>query len=152
MISQLSNQDPAVAAQIEAVFQVSYPFEALLLNVPIAQFPPMKRTKQDFLHASTEFYGFHADRILAAVMEVRRTKAYVHLQSMVVHPDYFRQGIASKMVDFLFANYPAQMYKVETGAKNTPAILLYQQFDFQIVKTIQTPEGIEKVGMERKGI
>jgi ribosomal protein S18 acetylase RimI-like enzyme len=59
---------------------------------------------------------------------------FIIISKMMVHPDHFKKGIASKLIDYLFRIYShAWRVKVSTGAKNYPAIRLYQKHGF--VKT-----------------
>ena len=65
MIQKLDHKNKLIAAQIRAVFQVSYRVEAALLKAVI--FPPLQRSLKDFMHSETEFYGFLKEQELAVL-------------------------------------------------------------------------------------
>lgn len=148
MIRKLNHTNPAVARNIRDVFQVSYAVEAKLLNA--IDFPPLKRTLQEYLNTETQFYGFWKDDALAAVVEIRAYKNATHIQSLVVDPAYFRQGIGKQLVQFTFDTFDTKLFHVETGAANGPAIQLYEKLGFNIIKEYLTDHGITKVRLEKK--
>jgi ribosomal protein S18 acetylase RimI-like enzyme len=147
MITRLNHTDPATAAAIRAVWQVSYPVEAELLGV--TDFPPLQRDLAGFTTSANDFYGYDVAGQLAGVVEVDDRGPATHLQSLVVDPAFFRRGIASRLIEFVLANYTAKRYTVETGAANEPAIRLYRKFGFAELYTYVTEHGIRKVRMGR---
>ena len=147
MIQKINHTINSNANRIRSVFQVSYAVEAELLGAK--DFPPLKRPLEAFINAKTEFYGYFAGEQLAAVMEVYCESDSTHIHSLVVDPKYFRKGIASKLIQFLFENFDSLHFTVETGAANEPAISLYERHGFRLVKKWMTEIGIEKVGFEK---
>lgn len=148
MIQKLDHTNHAVAKQIREVFQVSYVVEAELLQAK--KFPPLQRTLDEFVNADTQFYGYWSMNDLAAVMEIRVFEESTLIQSLVVDPGFFRQGIGGKMVQFALDNFPAEVFNVETGAANLPAVLLYEKFGFRKIKEYLTEDDILKVRFEKK--
>ena len=148
MIQELNNQDLEIAKKIRAVFQVSYAVEAQLLNA--TDFPPLKRTLEEYQDTETQFYGFWKDEALAAVVEILGDENSTHIQSLVVDPAFFRQGIGKQLVQFTFDTFETELFHVETGAANGPAILLYEKMGFNIIKEYLTDHGITKVRLEKK--
>jgi ribosomal protein S18 acetylase RimI-like enzyme len=69
---------------------------------------------------------------------------------LVVHPGFFRQGIARKLMEFIFNTFDSKLFVVETGPENGPAIELYKKFDFKEVKQWNTDHGIRKIKFERR--
>jgi ribosomal-protein-alanine N-acetyltransferase len=55
-----------------------------------------------------------------------------HLMNVAVAPELTRQGIATKLVNALFAlaDRPGQQYTLEVRPSNRPAIALYEAFGF----------------------
>jgi ribosomal protein S18 acetylase RimI-like enzyme len=147
MIKQLDNKDKDIAKKIRSVFQVSYPIEAKLLNA--INFPPLNRTIDDFINSDTQFYSYWKDEALAAVMEISTNHNSTLIQSLVVDPKYFRQGIAGKLINFVFENYKTKVFNVETGLANLPAIKLYKRYGFKEIKQYDTEIGIRKIRFEK---
>lgn len=147
MIVKLQNADSETAHKIRAVFQVSYAIEAEILKA--VDFPPLKRTLESFINSTNTFYGYQKDKVLAAVIEIDHTNSSIHIQSLVVNPKYFRQGIASKLIDFVFNTYSSSMFTVETGVENNPATALYKKYHFKEVKQYDTDHGVRKIRFER---
>ena len=149
MIEKIDHKNAAVAGKIHAIFQVSYAVEAKLLGA--IDFPPLKRGSVDFLDSDTEFYGFIDKNEIVGIIEIKRENPNIHIQSLVVDPKYFRQGIAGKLISFVFDSFKSIMYTVETGVENLPAIALYKKLGFMEVKQWDTDHGVRKVKFVKTG-
>ncbi|WP_436517449.1 GNAT family N-acetyltransferase [Ekhidna sp. To15] len=148
MIRLINHKIKEEAKQIRQVFQVSYAIEAELLQAD--DFPPLKRPLENFLNAETTFFGYFEGAELAAVTEVKAEDQILHIHSLVVDPDFFRKGIASKLLEFVFNEFNLKTFTVETGAANGPAIALYEHHGFRIIRQWMTEIGIEKVAFEKQ--
>jgi len=149
MITKLDHSNKVVAQQIFAVFQCSYKIEAQLIGT--CNFPPLLRSAIDITNSATQFYGFfegggEGERI-AAVIEVAIKDQHLEIHSLTVDPDYFRKGIASKLVSFVIETMDFVKATVETAVVNLPAITLYQKHGFVEYKRWIPSHGIEKVAM-----
>ena len=111
MIVKLQNADLAIAAKIRSVFQVSYAIEAEILKA--VDFPPLKRNLESFLNSPNTFYGYFINHELAGVVEIDQTNNKIHIQSLVVDPRFFRQGIASKLIDFVFEKTLSNFFDIK---------------------------------------
>ncbi len=147
MIKQIDSKNRLVAKRIHFIFQESYAVEAKLLNA--IDFPPLKRGLTDFIASTTIFYGYFKEGIMIAVIETKGDQERAHIQSLVVLPDFFRKGIAKKLIGYVFDCYGSNVFTVETGADNIPARALYRKFGFQLVKEWDTDHGIRKVAFEK---
>ena len=148
MIKKLHHRNLQTAQKIRIVFQASYAIEAKLLNA--TDFPPLKRTLEKYINSSTVFYGYFKNQELAAVVEINHTINFTHIQSLVVHPDFFRQGIARELMEFVLESYDSNLFVVETGVDNGPATKLYKKIGFIEVKQWDTEFGIRKVKFEKR--
>lgn len=145
MIKALNHLQQDTAQQIFNIFQSSYAIEANLIGVE--DFPPLKRTADDIMASSCQFYGFYIENNLAGVIEITAKTQVLDIDSLTVSPDFFRRGIASKLITFVLSAFPFQRAHVETAAANIPAIELYQQYGFKVYKKWLPSHGIEKVAL-----
>ena len=143
----INHKNKDQAQKIYRVFQVSYAIEAEILKA--VDFPPLKRTILDFIDSETLFLGYEKDQKLAAVIELDIQKKSIHIQSLVVDPQFFRHGIAGKLIDFVFENYNTRLFTVETGLENLPAVMLYKKYGFVETMQYDTNHGIRKVRFEK---
>jgi len=148
MIERLQHRELEVAQKIRHVFQVSYKIEAKLLNA--TYFPPLKRPLEDFIESTTAFYGFSKEGELAGVVEIDHNNHFTLIRSLVVNPAFFRQGIAGKLIAFVFDAYDSKLFVVETGVANGPATQLYIKYGFTEVKQWDTEYGIRKIKFEKR--
>ncbi len=142
-IQPLKHTEHAVALRIQQVFQAAYRIEANLIGVK--NFPPLERTVRDISASGTEFFGCWRATVLTAVIEVSYQEPHLAIDSLVVHPDYFRQGLARRLLRFILQQYRWETAEVETAQANMPAITLYEQVGFVETQRFQTPVGIGKV-------
>ena len=136
-----------VASEIYDVFQLSYKVEAGLVGVE--DFPPLRRTASDIQSSSSQFLGLRVGIDLAAVVEYSHVGENLSVDSLVVHPQYFRRGLANQLLQSLLATVQWKTACVETAAANNPAIALYQKNGFSESKLWQTADGIEKIQLKR---
>lgn len=148
MIEKLQNNDIEVSKKIRSVFQLSYKIEAKLLNA--TDFPPLKRSLENYVNSETAFFGYLKDKELAGVIEIKHNNNFTHIQSLVVAPSFFRQGIARKLMEFVFNTFDSKLFVVETGLENGPATELYKKFNFKEVKQWNTDHGVRKIKFERR--
>ena len=148
MIIKINNKENKIAEEIRAIFQVSYAVEAKMLKA--VDFPPLKRTVSQFLKSDSEFYAYYLTKNIAGVIETENDEDLTHIQSLVVYPKYFRNGIGRKLVQFTLDTYRSKLFTVETGIDNNPAIKLYESFGFQELKQWDTNHGIRKIRFEKR--
>ena len=146
MIKRLKNNDLEIAKKIRSVFQLSYKVEANILNA--TDFPPLKRPLENYVNSNTAFFGYLKNQKLAGVIEIEHNNNFTHINSLVVDPVFFRQGIARKLMEYVFNTFDSKLFVVETGLENGPATKLYKKFDFKEVKQWNTDHGVRKIQFE----
>jgi len=147
LIIKIDNKKIEISKEIHSIFQASYKIEAELLQA--TDFPPLKRTVSEFSNSNNSFYAYYIDKDMSGVIEVENNSESTHIQSLVVYPKYFRQGIAKQLVQFVLDSYTSKLFTVETGLANQPAIKLYTGFDFQETKQWDTSHGVRKIRFEK---
>lgn len=147
MITILEHTNLNTAKAIRTIFQMSYAIEAKLLNADY--FPPLHREIKDFTNCENIFYGHYKNNILTAVAEIKHEDKTTHIQSLVVHPNFFKQGIAQELIKFIFKSFHPEMFTVETGADNIPACCLYEKMGFSKTSKWMTKHNIIKVSYEK---
>jgi len=148
MISKINNKENKIAEEIRAIFQVSYTVEAKMLKA--VDFPPLQRTVSQFMNSNSEFYAYYLTKSIAGVIEIDNHEDLTHIQSLVVYPKYFRNGIGRKLVQFILDSYKSKEFTVETGIDNHPAIKLYKSLGFQEQEQWDTSHGVRKVRFEKR--
>ena len=148
MIKKIQNSDSETAKKIQKVFLKSYAVEAKILEA--TDFPPLKRPFESYVKSDNDFIAFFKGQEIAGITEIKINAKSVYIQSLVVHPDYFRQGIADQLLEFVFSTYSTPLFTVETGVNNHPAVRLYLKKGFKEVKQWDTDFGIRKVRFEKQ--
>jgi len=146
MITQLKNAVPSVAEQIYNVFQCAYKTEALLIKAE--HFPPLSRTQHAIVRSNALFYGFYYESTLAGVIEITLKNKCLSIESLTVHPRYFKKGIAGKLIAHALTLHTYNKAIVETAVANTPAINLYKKHGFSEYKQWLPAHGILKTAMQ----
>jgi GNAT superfamily N-acetyltransferase len=145
MISKLENSDEKVANQIFIIFQSSYKVEAQLIGA--LNFPPLSRSVKDIVDSQTSFYGFYEKGCLVAIIEITVDGECLGIDSLTVEPQYFRKGLAGKLIRYVLSSFEYTKAIVETAVANKPAIKLYNRYGFVEFKRWTPSHGIEKVAM-----
>ncbi|NQY50009.1 MAG: GNAT family N-acetyltransferase [Colwellia sp.] len=145
MIKKLNNSNEDVANKIFTLFQNSYKIEAELIGAVV--FPPLLRSAKDIENSTTLFYGFSENDCLAAIIEIVIEDKHLDINSLTVNPNYFKKGIASKLISYVLGITDFSKAIVETAVVNIPAINLYKKHGFVEFKKWTPSHGIEKIAM-----
>lgn len=145
MITKLDNSNEDLAYQIFTIFQNSYKVEAQLIGV--LDFPPLLRSSKNIENSKTQFYGFSENNCLAAVIEIVIENRHLEIHSLTVDPNYFRKGIADKLIRYILETMDFSEVIVETAVVNIPAINLYKKHGFGEFTRWTPSHGIQKLAM-----
>ncbi len=143
MIRKIDHKSLEISKMIYSIFQSSYAVEAAILQH--SDFPPLKRTVDQIQQSQTTFFGFFSAKVMRAVMELEIYKNHIHIRSLTVAPQFFRQGIGYQLLRFVQDQFKVELLTVETGHANTPAVNFYLNFGFIKDKIFMTDVGIEKI-------
>ena len=143
MIKKLQHTNLEIAREMRAIFQVSYAVEAQLLNA--VNFPPLQRPLESYIKSKTTFFGYHIKDEIVGIIEVSPKEKTTHINSLVVSPHFFRQGIGRQLMKYVLKNFSSKIFTVETGLKNIPASTLYKNFCFKEVRQWDTDHGVRKI-------
>ncbi|WP_174733680.1 GNAT family N-acetyltransferase [Mesobacillus harenae] len=117
------------ACEVIALQRVSYQVEAELIGTN--DIPPLKETAEELSACGETFIGYYERENLAGVLSYKLNGSQIDLHRVMVHPDYFRNGIAGKLLDAVEVKFPeAREMIVSTGAENLPAVRLYEKLGF----------------------
>jgi len=134
-ITKLDLHTNAEALELLALQTASYRVEAKRVGLPDAA--PLPDGIASLRQSGEQFYGFLSEGELPAklvgAVSWARAGSVVTVCRMMVHPDYFRRGIARTLLAQLLAEQRrlgALRFVVTTAAANRPAIALYESFGF----------------------
>ena len=133
-VTLLQHATPEVAAAIHHVWVPAYSQEAALLGVQ--HLPPLLQSVSDIQLSADLFYGaWHNDQLLGVIsLGPDEDPQQLCINCLVVHPAHQRQGIARLLLQTLLHQAPAAVFVVSTAAANTPAMVLYGGFGFEVVR------------------
>lgn len=139
MIKQIDITNPKVAEEVLNVQIPSYTVEAELID--FYEIPPLKETVDTLQQCGETFFGYYLNEELCGAISIKMDHLVLDIHRLIVHPKHFRKGIAKKLLEFIERNYDGvESIIVSTGAKNTPAITLYEKNGFSKIGKIRINE------------
>lgn len=150
MIHKLLSHSYEVATSILQVQIPAYTIEADYINS--TAIPRLYDTVNDIQNCGETFYGYFSENKLVGFISFIEEEV-IDIHRLVVSPNFFKQGIATKLLLYIFNMFPSSMtYIVQTGKANTPAITLYKKHGFIEVTNTALPEGIVLTQLKRQKI
>ena len=152
MIHKLDMTDDRRVEELLRLQTMAYRLEAKLIGFD--EIPPLGDTIDTLKHSRDVFYGYltETEELVGAIAVEEEAPGELTLTRMMVRPDYFRRGIASRLIEYVFAKYPDfSAYIVSTGTRNEPAMNLYTGFQFVPFKNEYIAPGVELTTMRRRG-
>ena len=145
-MSNLKFKEIEVEANLDAihhVFMQAYAVEASLLGV--SDFPPLNRSKTDLLDSKNQFFGCFDEALLCGVLELETDATpQATIASLAVHPQQFRRGVATVLVNGTLLMCAAGV-RVSTGQANAPALELYDRLGFSEIQRFMTSDRVAMV-------
>lgn len=140
-IQQLNIEDSEIAEKVWTIQIPAYEAEAELIK--FWDLPPLRETAASLQQCGETFYGGFINGQLAGAVSFKTTVAKLHIHRLMVHPHFFRQGVARSLlhhVEQLAAGKKDIL--VSTGTDNSPAVQLYKHCGFKEIEKIITTEGL----------
>jgi ribosomal protein S18 acetylase RimI-like enzyme len=129
------------AQQIFDLQRASYAIEAEIIRY--SELPPLKETLEMLLQSQETYYGYFFNKELAGAISYKMKDSTLDIHKMMVHPKYFRKGIAGSLLRFIYqAETGIKEIIVSTGSKNEPAKKLYESHGFKEIRKIEVSKGI----------
>ncbi|MCM2678000.1 GNAT family N-acetyltransferase [Alkalicoccobacillus plakortidis] len=149
MIKEIEIDLAEMATKVWELQMLSYQVEADIIGVQ--DFPPLRERAQDIQQSEEIFYGYYQNKDLAGVISIDWNERIIHITRLMIHPDYFRKGIATQLLTFVSSlNQQTRMIKVSTALNNEQAVRAYLKQGFKQKTKTYMPEGLWIVSFEKK--
>jgi ribosomal protein S18 acetylase RimI-like enzyme len=114
------------------VQHAAYAIEAALIGYP--QLPPAHETLAALQATREELWLCEEGGELCGVVGLEQDADELVIARLFVAPAAFRRGIGSALVAHALARADGRRVRVGTGARNAPALALYERFGFRRLK------------------
>ncbi|MCZ8533618.1 GNAT family N-acetyltransferase [Psychrobacillus psychrodurans] len=153
MIQLVNHNDEKVAESILSIQLPAYKIEADLIGFD--GIPQLLDTVENIKGSKERFLGKLDGSKLVGFLSYEGTDELIDICRLVVDPNHFRKGIASELLSYLLNVYAYEKkIIVSTGAKNIPAITLYERHNFKKLEDVEIEPDfyITQLTYERKKI
>jgi ribosomal protein S18 acetylase RimI-like enzyme len=148
-IRRLDITDIAEATRVLALQHASYRVEAELIGRN--DIPPLHEEISDLQSSGETFFGAFVGCHLSGVVAYKVIGDTLDLHRVMVDPQFFRLGIARKLVAFVELFEPRALRSVvTTGRDNTPARRLYERMDYTQTGQHEVARGFWIVAFEKR--
>jgi ribosomal protein S18 acetylase RimI-like enzyme len=150
-ITRLNHRLAEIARDIHTVQQAAYLVEVTLLGVQ--DFPPLEVNPHDIQQSGDHYQGalIHGQLVGVISHEPVGEEGDRNITSLVVFPQWHRQGIAKALLVKILSEFPDSVITVTTAVKNEPAISLYSKFGFaEYARGVKGAESIHVISFRRE--
>ena len=112
-----------------AVQHAAYAIEAELIGYP--ELPPLHETLAALQATEEELWLCEEGDALVGVVGLEHGEDEMVIARLFVAPAFFRRGVGSALVAQALAQSGVRRVRVGTGARNAPALALYERFGFR---------------------
>ena len=88
--------------------------------------------ENQFIESFDHFYIAIKENRIVGFIGIQPIQDEAHILHMAVHPDFRRQGIAKRMMEFALS-FPAKKWFLEVRAGNHSAQKLYESYGFKVI-------------------
>ncbi|MGE7624906.1 GNAT family N-acetyltransferase [Viridibacillus sp. NPDC096237] len=127
----------------------SYKVEAEIIDY--YDIPPLKDTVEKLQQCGEAFFGYYISGELSGVISIKIENDVMDIHRLIVHPKYFRKGIAKMLLDFIESNIEGiKTIIVSTGSKNFPAVNFYEKNGFSRIEEIKVNERLSLTNFKKQ--
>jgi ribosomal protein S18 acetylase RimI-like enzyme len=128
-IKEIDLSEKETAGEVLDLQRTSYRIEADLIGTE--EIPPLKETFEQLQNCGETFTGCYMNNRLAGAVSYKVIGTTIDVHRVMVHPDFFRKGIALKLITWTEQRETSSSeVVVSTGAANLPAVRLYEKLGF----------------------
>ncbi|MCS7461383.1 GNAT family N-acetyltransferase [Paenibacillus doosanensis] len=136
MIRSIDLSNDQLVLELLMLQQLSYRVEAE--RIGFDEIPPLWDSPKTIRESGEQFFGYFIEEQLAGAVSVKQSAKELIICRMMVHPSFFRRGIAGELLRFAEGcAVPGLPIKVSTGTKNDPAIRLYRKYGYESCQIIE---------------
>jgi ribosomal protein S18 acetylase RimI-like enzyme len=114
-----------------AVQHAAYAIEAELIGYP--DLPPLRETLAGLQSTAEEIWLCSEGDELIGVVGLEHGVEEMVVARLFVAPAWFRRGVGTALVEHALGQARGRRVRVGTGARNAPALALYERFGFRRV-------------------
>lgn len=149
MIRKLDLDEMAVVNDVLELQRMSYKIEAELLGFD--GIPPLMDSAESLKICDEIFYGYYIEDVIAGIISYKVVQNVLDIYRLAVHPDFFRQGVAGELIDFIEGlNNEVCKAIVSTGRENLPAVKFYLKKGYRKVRDMEVSPGIFVTAFEKR--
>lgn len=149
MVERLNMDDPATAGQVWQLQHAA--FAAEWREIRGGEFRPLRDTIADLQACGETFFGIVEDGELTAAVSCLTREHTVIIRRLMVRPDRFRRGLATRLLRHVEAHYQEfALIEVHAAAANRPAVRLYESAGYRDCGETPGPLGINLKRFRKK--
>jgi ribosomal protein S18 acetylase RimI-like enzyme len=124
MLKTINIQDISIAEKILKLQKSSYQIEADIIHYN--KIPPLI----ELINSTETFVVYESQQEIIGFLSYQIQQQNVEICRLAIHPNHFKNGIATKLFNFLLTIKNIKQYIVSTAEKNLPAITFYLKNGF----------------------
>lgn len=123
MIKSINIQDTEEAEKIFHLQRIAYQIEADIIHYN--KIPPLTETLYELMNSTETFIVYENQHEIIGCLSYQIKQQNVEICRLAIHPNHFKNGIATKLFNYLSSIKDIKQYLVSTAEKNLPAITFY---------------------------